>query len=100
MIWIFNLERASASVCDNYNDVFHYILSLEQQDLLPSSQKSKKDLNCLDFVSEAEKKQWCLEFCKKHKYDIIETPTHAVNATPSTWSSQSPGQLERYKHAS
>lgn len=105
MIWIFNLERASASVCDNYHDVLHYILSIEQQDILSSvrssSQKSKKDLSCLNFVTDAEKKQWCLDFCKKNNYNIIETPTVAVNPSHSTWSSQTTGQFEeRFKQAS
>jgi hypothetical protein len=104
MIWIFNLERASASVCDNYHDVFHFIHSLEQQEILPSnrtlSQKPNPDSKSHNFVSDAEIKQWCLDFCKKNKYDIIETPTNAVNTSHSTLS-HSPGQLdERFKHAS
>lgn len=101
MIWIFNLERASAGVCDNYTDVFQYIHSLENQQTTKVSKQKKNDLEILCSSSEADLKHWCINFCKNHNYVIIETPSQAVNSEHSPWNANSHSITEeRFKQAS
>jgi len=84
MIWIFNLERASAGACDNYADVFQYIRELEQLKQPANLRKPKgnEDINIANLKSDAEKKQWCINFCKSNKYSIIETPSRPPTSRP------------------
>lgn len=91
MIWIFNLEKASAFSCDNYDDLFQYINELEElrlskintQLLQPSVRRvsnSKK--------GSALKKQWCLEYCKDNNFTIVENCLAANNPSKNPRSSQ------------
>lgn len=87
MIWLFNLERASAISCDNYDDLFQYIHGLEGLKV----SKVKSLLNQASMGSgsmphkeEESKKQWCLEYCKNHHYIVVE------NTVPANHSSKKP----------
>lgn len=78
MIWIFNLERARAGLCDNYDDVVQYITELENIKLPANYRKSMNALGISD--SQSEKKQWCIDFCNNHSYIIVETPSKPINS--------------------
>jgi hypothetical protein len=74
MIWIFNLDRASAGVCDNYHDVFQYLSDIASSNTAPKHTSQSELFTLTDEDSLATKKNWCLNFCKVHNYTIIETP--------------------------
>jgi hypothetical protein len=78
MIWIFNLERASAGLCDNYDDVVQYITQLENIKLPANHRKSIYSLNMSG--SQSEKKQWCIDFCNSNSYIIVETPSKPMDS--------------------
>lgn len=85
MIWIFNLERASAGLCDNYDDVIQYITELENFKLPANRMKSSHPCDMSDLVSDTmhDKKQWCIQFCKDHNYVIVETPSQPSDLSPA-----------------
>jgi hypothetical protein len=102
MIWIFNLERASAGVCDNYSDLCQYILDIENQKNVSVTKSASKNYNPIFFNNEEDQKQWCIEFCKNHNYVIIETPSQPVNSEHAPWNSNTHRlhDEERFKQAS
>lgn len=70
MIWIFNLEKASACASDSYNELFQHLLKIEQLKL--EDEKSGESTIAAD-VGLAFKKQWCLDYCKTNNYVVMES---------------------------
>jgi hypothetical protein len=102
MIWIFNLERASAGVCDSYTDVYQYILGLEGQMDIENTHNLNRHAEEPSLTCEVDQKQWCIDFCRNHNFVIIETPSKPVNTEHSPWNSHvhMSGIEERFKQAS
>jgi hypothetical protein len=102
MIWIFNLERASAGVCDSYTDVYEYIRGIEGLTNPEGSELLEHNIELPANAHEPEQKQWCINFCKDNNYVIIETPSHAVNSEHTSWNTRvgSFHSDERFKQAS
>jgi hypothetical protein len=70
MIWFFNLNKASAGVCDNYNELFHYFNEIERikwKDIKSSESFFLKIIN-----NKISKKKWCVDYCKANQYVIME----------------------------
>ncbi|MBX9805040.1 MAG: hypothetical protein K2Y18_04715 [Alphaproteobacteria bacterium] len=63
MIWIFSLDKASACACDNYNDLFQYLLKNDNQ---------FSETDVVSDMGAGQMKQWCLTYCKEHNYVVIE----------------------------
>lgn len=80
MIWILNLDRASAGLCDNYADVMQYIIELETKKKPANCRMSKVRLDISNLESDAEKKKWCIDFCQSNNYIIVETPSEPLSA--------------------
>lgn len=98
MIWFFNLEKASAVSCDNYDDLFDYIHELEKLKLLktyPQFDQAYETLNPSFEDTEILKKQWCLEYCKSHNYLVVENTSPAKNSPRPLRISQSLMQIEK-----
>lgn len=91
MIWIFNLDRASAGLCDNYADVMQYIIELETIKQPANRRKPNAHLDISNIGNDVEKKKWCIDFCQSNNYIIIETPSDPLNSTSiGTYNRQSP----------
>ncbi|MBM3633446.1 MAG: hypothetical protein FJX03_07080 [Alphaproteobacteria bacterium] len=80
MIWIFNLDRASAGLCDNYADVMQYIIELERIKQPANHRKTQAHFNVSTLGTNAEKKKWCIEFCQSNNYIIVETPSEPLSS--------------------
>ena len=85
MIWIFNLKRASASLCDNYHDVFQYITELEHKKVMLDHNHQAIIPNVSNPKSLNDKKSWCVDFCNGNNYTLIETPSQPIESTPPQW---------------
>lgn len=80
MIWIFNLEKASACACDSYVELFQYLLKMEKlklEDAEPTEVIGASDMGMPVF-----KKQWCLDYCKTNNYVVIETSPQTSQTPP------------------
>ena len=85
MIWIFNLERASAGVCDSYADLYQYICELNSQTDFQGSVQTSLHNKSADWLCEEDQKQWCIDFCQSNNYMIIETPSQPINTDNKPW---------------
>lgn len=88
MIWFFNLEKASAISCDNYDDLFQYIQRLEALKRQFPLNPPFMHLDTIPRKEEEPTKQWCLEYCKNHNYIVIENTVAANNSSKTSRISQ------------
>lgn len=94
MIWFFNLEKASAISCDNYDDLFQYIQGLEVLKRQLPLNHSLVHFGASPRKEEEPTKQWCLEYCKNHNYIVVENTVAANNSSKTPRISQKyPDQL-------
>lgn len=76
MIWIFSLDKASACACDNYSDLFQYLLKNDNQFM---------GSDVVYDMSSSQLKQWCLTYCKDHNYLVIENFIKSKDVSPSAF---------------
>ena len=89
MIWVFNCNKASAASCNNYDELFQYITSIENLKFSANSSGVEESLNRIailatpDIDMEAIKKQWCLEYCDAYNYIVVENFPHSCHSQAS-----------------
>lgn len=103
MIWIFHHSKASAASCNNYDELFQYIINIESlkfsgnpseigQSLLTKIIKEahEKEVGCIAICQEnsqnridmeAIKKHWCLAYCDAHGYIVVENLSYPHHST-------------------